>query len=108
MTDMIPIQYRDFWDVPRIFFTHYRGSLYLFDCPFDDEVEDYPNEYRVYLMPPLSPTDLAGSWADLWERAVRDLGSVPITAVAFDDTKRRQIAASVFDQLPATAVRLSG
>ena len=37
------IQYRDFYDVPRIFVADYQGRLYLFDCPFDEALDDYPS-----------------------------------------------------------------
>jgi hypothetical protein len=46
--DWAPIRYRDFYDLPRIFITSYNGQDYLFDCPFDDELDDYPDSYRVY------------------------------------------------------------
>jgi len=49
---MIPIkQYRDFWDIPRIFLVEYGNSLFLFDCEFDEQKEDYGNVFHVYLMP---------------------------------------------------------
>ena len=52
-----PIRYRDFYDVPRIFLANYRGRLYLFDCPFDEETEDFPDFYHVYTMPPIPDED---------------------------------------------------
>ena len=66
----LPIrQYRDFWDVPRMFLVDSDGRSMLFDCAFDEEREDFGDQYRVYLMPPLSNGELEGSWADLPKRA---------------------------------------
>lgn len=101
MTRTVPISYREFWDVPRIFLAEEDGQLYLFDCPFDEATEDYPDEYRVYLMPHLTEPELAGSWAGLHRKAVREVGTVPISRVAFDPTRRKQIDAAVLDAFAA-------
>lgn len=108
MTRWAPIDYRDFWDVPRIFFAEGRDRLYLFDCQFDDEIEDFRTEYRVFLMPPLTTEDLAGSWAELYRKATHELGTVPVDHVTFDPTRRAFIDAAVLDELAAPAVRLGG
>jgi hypothetical protein len=99
MSRFVPIQYRDFWDVPRIFLVEYKGLSFLFDCPFDDEVEDYANEYRVYLLPVLHPGELVGSWANLCEKADQFLGEVPVGRLLFDPSKRKEMDAEVLDNL---------
>lgn len=43
----IPIQYRDFYDIPRIFVMHHLGDTFVFDCPFDDDADEYPEYYVV-------------------------------------------------------------
>jgi hypothetical protein len=107
MSQWVPINYRDYWDVPRIFFAQYGGVLYLFDCQFDRDLEDYPESYRVFRMPALSRGDYEGSWEHLWKRADEFLGEVPVAAVRFDPTRRAAIDAGAFDairpasQLPA-------
>ena len=108
MTDWTPIKYRDFWDVPRIFFAEHGGRLYLFDCPFDETGEDYPESYQVFQMPALTDIDYAGSWADLWRKAVRKLGEVPVAAIRFDPTRRKAIGAEVFDILPPAGPPANG
>ena len=95
----VNIRYRDFYDLPRIFIASYEGRQYLFDCPFDDELDDYPASYRVYLLPALSEAELAGSWEHLPERATEFLGAVPLAAVQFDVTKRASINTAVFSSL---------
>ena len=95
----VPIRYREVWDVPRIFVVSYGSSFLLFDCPFDEAVEDYPNRYHVYLMPPLTEEDLAGSWGHLAGRAIEHLADVPIAHVQFDPTKRQSIDAGLLDEL---------
>ena len=108
MTTWEKIRYREFWDVPRIFFADHSGSLYLFDCQFDNNLDDYPESYQVFLMPALTDADFAGSWADLWQRAERKVGEVPISAVRFDPTKRAAIDAEAFDSIRPTAAPVNG
>src|SRR3954451_1984847 len=99
MTRSVPIRYREFWDVPRTFLAEHRGQLVLFDCAFDEDAEDFPDQYAVYLMPPLSEAELAGSWESLPCRAVRRLGHVSVGAVRFDASRRKEIDAELLDLL---------
>ena len=51
MNNAVPIEYLGFWDVPRNFLVRFQGKSYLFDCPFDDDLDDYPESYSVYSFP---------------------------------------------------------
>ena len=91
MREPVEIRYRDFYDFPRMFVVADAANLYLFDGSFDDNLDDYPPEYNVFLMPELTEAELAGSWAHLPTRAVRHLGRVPVSAVVFDATRRQSV-----------------
>lgn len=108
MTGWSKIKYREFWDIPRIFFVEHSSSLYLFDCPFDETLDDYPESYQVFLMPALSEADFAGSWAGLWRRAVKKVGEIPVSAVRFDPTKRAAIDADTFASIRSSAAPVNG
>ena len=95
------IRYRDFYDLPRIFIASHNRKQYLFDCPFDGELDDYPDSYGVYEVPKFSNDDLQGSWEHLPERATGFLGTVPIAAIQFDPSKRKRINTAVLDELLA-------
>ena len=95
------IRYRDFYDVPRIFITKHNGKLYLFDCPFDEDLDDYLDIYRVYDLDAISEDELQGCWEGLPERAVSLLGTVPVTQVQFDPTKRNSVGTAVLERLIA-------
>ena len=94
-----PISYRGYWDVPRIFYLTDGGQTYLFDCMFSEDLDDYPDDYRVYLMPPLTEADVAGSWDGLSRLAKAYLGTIPVRDVRFDETRRRLIDAAILDRL---------
>lgn len=99
MNHWIPIHYRDFWDVPRIFLVHHKGKCFLFDCVFDEEIEDYPDSYKVYAISEPSEEELAGSWDKLQNRAIHYAGEIPVRKVRFDPSKRREIDAGVLEEL---------
>ena len=88
--------YRDFYDFPRMFIAAQDSNLFLFDGSFVDELDDYPNAFEVYRLPPLQPDELSGSWAGLTNRATERLGSVPVEFVNFDPTRRKYINSNVF------------
>jgi hypothetical protein len=93
------IVYREFHDVPRVFVACYNGLTFVFDCPFDDDADDYPDEYHVYLMPELSPSDLDDSWVTLARKSTCYLGTLPIDEVQFDSTRRFSLESDILDQI---------
>lgn len=93
------IRYRDFYDIPRIFIVAHDGMQYLFDCPFDDELDDFPDCYLVYQLPAILEDELEGSWERLPGRAERLLGTVPVAEVQFDPTNRERINTTVIEAL---------
>jgi len=102
MTAWAPIRYVGFWDVPRIFLTRYKGQTFLFDCPFDEQLEDDCDSYRVYLMPELADEDLPKDWTTLHQKATGFLGEIPVSRVRFDPSRRREVELSVLDELLAS------
>ena len=94
----IEIQYGDFYDFPRMFIVIDGGNRYLFDGSFEDQLDDYPAEFVVYLMPELTRDELAGSWAQFPQRALRRLGRVPTREVTFDPTRRKTIDGAILDR----------
>ncbi len=94
-----PIRYRGFWDVPRIFLASYKGRVFLFDCAFDENTEDYPEQYRVYILPYLAEEELVHSWDKLHLKALQYLGEVPLNRIRFDPTRRREIDSAILEEL---------
>jgi hypothetical protein len=97
MKEWTPIKYRGFHDVPRIFLATHGQVTYLFSCPFDDELDDYPSVYRVYVMPNLSAAELETNWELLFEKARSFIAEIPVASVQFDTTRRKEMKSSVFD-----------
>ena len=99
MPKWTPFSYREFYDVPRAIVASHGERTYFFDCPFDEQRDDYGTDYDVYLMPSLSDSELSGSWESLRERAVRRLGRVSVSSVRFDKSHRREIDLEILEQI---------
>jgi hypothetical protein len=98
-TEWLSIRYRDFYDIPRARVVEWHGHVYLFDSPFDPAIDDYPNSYQVYRLPTQLRDDIDDiSWTDLAHRGAR-IGSVPTSAVEFDQTCRRLMNPTAFQYL---------
>ena len=91
------ITYRDFYDVPRIFVVHRRGDCLLFDCEFDQEADEYPPTYNVYLLPDMPAAELTGDWTLLRNKATRLFGQVEVRRVQFDPTLRESVNLDILD-----------
>lgn len=103
MTDQwLTITYRDFYDIPRAFVVENGGTLYFFDCPFDDNIDDYPDRFLVYKLSERMKDKLdTTSWAGL-SSSSQLVGTIPVNQVQFDASKRGSIRAAVFDHIAAT------
>jgi hypothetical protein len=93
------IEYRDFYDFPRIFLVEDGARTLLFDCKFDQERDDYGEAYKVYLMPQLKEDEMAGSWQHLERKAKRFLGEISVSEVQFDPTRRRKVNLEILGKL---------
>ena len=100
-----PFVYREVYDVPRFMVVTHDRRQFLFESAFDDDLDDYPDFYRVFLLRPTSPDDLSGSWLHLSDRSEAYLGQVPVRDVIFDETNRRTIQTGVLERLLAGAPR---
>src|SRR5437879_3362509 len=93
-----PIIYRDFYDVPRIFVVLLDGTTLLMDCVFNEASDEYSDVYEVYRMRPnFEPPE--GSWESLTREGAERLGSIPVSAVRFDPTRRCYIETEVLRTL---------
>jgi len=82
------IQYRDFYDVPRIVVARQGEELFLFRSRFDDSNDEYVDYYEVYRMPVLAADELNGSWVGLEQRALAKLENIPLDGLPFSVTRR--------------------
>lgn len=94
----LPISYRDFYDLPRAFFVRSPQGWLFFDCVFDPVADAYPSDYTVGLMND-GPDAFPGPWHDVLARATRIVGTVAVSAVPFDETRRATVDTEIFSLL---------
>jgi len=90
---MIPFEYRDFWDVPRLIVCTVVGIEILLDSEFDESTNGYASDYKVYAMPPALDLDRLPPGAEVPTEEARYLGSIPVSAIEFDPSKRKEMDA---------------
>lgn len=93
----LPIDYREFYDLPRLFAVRRSDGIYVFDCAFDAGIDDYEKFFSIYRLE--EDADLATpSWDDLIQK-VSSIGRVPVTDVRFDETRRQAIDEAIFKRI---------
>ncbi len=78
--------YRDFYDVPRIFCIRVQEGYLVFDCKFDDEMDDYPPTYRTMLIS--GPSEMKEEDLMLQIGTVPPITEIAVADVQFDGTSR--------------------
>lgn len=87
----VAFEYRDFWDVPRLIVCTVDGTEILLDSEFDESLEQYASHYKVYALPPELDSASMNAWADLPSSEATYLGSVPVSEIEFDPSRRKEI-----------------
>ena len=93
------VDYREFYDVPRMFVVERSGSLLLFDCPFDADLDAYPPQYSIYRLPHSLRHAFPDDWTQLPSRATTCLGTIRLSEIEFDASKRAGVVIKGIDAL---------
>jgi len=100
MADMIPFRYGAFWDVPRSILVQYGGKVLYLQSPFNDDLDEYPDAYSVYVVPDaIGELVMIGDWTLLHQSPLSFVGQIQISAVTFDSTYRRSLDPSCLENL---------
>jgi len=83
-----------FWRVPRFFCCSVNGTQLALISEFDDLLDVYKGEYKVYELPPGFDTESLASWVDSLFSESSCLGTIPIAEMEFDSTKKLEIEVS--------------
>jgi hypothetical protein len=83
MTRWRVIEYRSFYDVPRMIVASSDEGLFFFHSPSSDEIDDYAPHYEVYRLPMLDAALLPMSWENLEQQAVERRANIPLNNLPF-------------------------
>ena len=109
MSGRIPIKYGEFYDFPRQVEFQFGGEWYYLSSAFDEEKDDYPDFYDVYLLPFRSEEEIEANpcyWMNLGSEHY--LGRIPIGEVGLDETRRRSIDADAIEKWLSARRKESG
>ena len=96
---MIPFQYVEFHDVPRVIILRIREKWILLQSAFNEDLDDYEPYYSVFLLPSAFEPPQKGARWDFLNGQLTELGKIPVQDVKFDETKRRTLSATALDSL---------
>jgi hypothetical protein len=100
LCEMTPFSYGWFWDVPRCVTFHYKGKQFLLQSAFDEDLDEYPTEYSVYVVPESADNSSPVCSPEfLSQTPMSCIGQIPIEQVTFDSTRRRELDASILNRL---------
>jgi hypothetical protein len=93
------IIYNGFYDAPLAFVASHNDKQYLFWRVFDNALDEFPDEYEVFVLPNLSEREIGESWSTLPEKAKAHVGKINLNQITFDPTRRRSIQTDILEQL---------
>jgi hypothetical protein len=85
------IKYFSFWDVPRTFVFERDERLYMLTSEFDEEIDDYPDKYDVFVLLGIEHLSAVSDWKSVESLTKTFLGKVPVSSVLFDASRRRHV-----------------
>jgi hypothetical protein len=99
LCEMTSFSYGGFYDVPRCLTLQYRGKRFLLQSAFDEDLDEYPTEYSVYILPEPADGPSPICSPEFFAKTTMSLiGQIPIGEVTFDSTRRKQLDASILDR----------
>ena len=91
MSTKVKILYSGFYDYPLAFVIRNRDQQLLFFREFDDELDQYPDKYGVFVLPDIPDDEIEQSWQTLPSLAKQYLGDMSIREIEFDATRTQEV-----------------
>ena len=99
LSELTPFAYGGFYDVPRCLTLRYQGRRFLLFGAFDDDLDEYPSDYSVYVVPePADDSRPVSSPEFLSNTPMNCIGRISIDQVRFDPSKRQKLDARILDR----------
>lgn len=103
-----PIKYFSFWDVPRTFAFEQAGMVYVLTSEFDDDLDEYPDDYEVFIVSGIANLSVVSDWKIIEPMPKTRVGKVPVAAVQFDESRRKFVESSFLDRIQQGGIKLAG
>ena len=99
------IKYFSFWDVPRTFAFQRDGKVYVLTSEFDDDLDEYPNDYEIFVVSGIGDLSVVSDWKSIEPLPKTAVGTVPVASVRFDKSLRKCVDGSFLDTIRRPKVR---
>jgi hypothetical protein len=93
------IKYFSFWDVPRTFAFEHGGEVYVLTSEFDDDLDEYPDDYEVFVVSGIGNLSVVSDWESIEPLPRTSVGRVPVASVRFDKSYRKYVDGSFLDTI---------
>jgi len=93
------IKYFSFWDVPRTFAFERGGNVYVLTSEFDDDLDEYPDNYEVFLVSSIGSLSMLSDWKSIEPLPKTSVGRIPVASVRFDESRRKYVDGSFLDTI---------
>ncbi len=97
------IRYFSFYDVPRTFIFERDGKIYLLECEFDDDLDNYPDQYELSIVQSDRMFSQLENWKSIEPLPKTPLGKVPVSSVHFDKSVRKFVDDDFLRELSSTS-----
>jgi hypothetical protein len=85
------IKYFSYWDLPHTFVFERDTRLYVLTSEFDEALDEYPDEYVVFLVSGTQLLSSVSDWSSVEPLPKTILGKIPIRNVHFDTSRRKYV-----------------
>jgi hypothetical protein len=93
------IKYFSFWDVPRTFAFERGGKVYVLTSEFDDDLDDYPDDYEIFVVSGIENLSVVSDWQSIEPLPKTPVGRAPVGSVRFDESLRKYVDGSFMDTI---------
>jgi hypothetical protein len=93
------IKYFSFWDVPRTFAFERGGNVYVLTSEFDDDLDEYPDDYEVFVVSDIGNLSEVSDWKSIEPLPKAPIGRVPVASVQFDESRRKYVDGSFLETI---------
>lgn len=85
------VRYWEFYDLPRQILGFDGATYWLLEGSFDDELDDYSPEFRVYALGERREQALERFGDQQWRSEAVVVCTIPVVDAEFDETRRKRV-----------------
>jgi hypothetical protein len=73
--------------------------VYVLTSEFDDDLDEYPDDYEVFVVSGIGNLSMVSDWKSIEPLLKTSVGRVPVASVRSDESRRKYVDASFLDAI---------